>query len=190
MGGRSSKKTFTEWDLIKYSNMTNIPLITVENIYKDFMKATGNTNKMDKNEFRRLYKQMYISQQSNNTVVSFLTDQDLNKMSDHIFEIYDYDASDASKFGYCYLSLLSNAIHIHNRLLGIGANAMVSNCLLNNDETNEYVLKISNKSVDKEVSISRELYCDRYKIIKMHEYAFPYRKSYLIGAANRTNKTE
>ncbi|CAF5006649.1 unnamed protein product, partial [Rotaria sp. Silwood1] len=70
-----------------------IPLITVENIYKDFMKATGNTNKMDKNEFRRLYKQMYISQQSNNTVVSFLTDQDLNKMSDHIFEIYDYDAS-------------------------------------------------------------------------------------------------
>ncbi|CAF5058146.1 unnamed protein product, partial [Rotaria sp. Silwood1] len=93
MGGRSSKKTFTEWDLIKYSNMTNIPLITVENIYKDFMKATGNTNKMDKNEFRRLYKQMYISQQSNNTVVSFLTDQDLNKMSDHILEIYDYDAS-------------------------------------------------------------------------------------------------
>ncbi|CAF3635401.1 unnamed protein product, partial [Rotaria sp. Silwood2] len=27
------------------------------------------------------------------TVAPFITDQDLNKMSDHIFEIYDYDAS-------------------------------------------------------------------------------------------------
>ncbi|CAF4779431.1 unnamed protein product, partial [Rotaria sp. Silwood2] len=88
MSGTSSKKTFTEWDLIKYSNMTNIPLITVENIYKDFMKATGNTNRMDKNEFRRLYKEMYMSQQSNNNIAPFLTDHDLNKMSDHVFEIY------------------------------------------------------------------------------------------------------
>ncbi|CAF1023357.1 unnamed protein product [Rotaria sordida] len=93
MGGRSSKKTFTEWDLIKYSNMTNIPLPTVENIYKDFITATGNTNKMDKNEFRRLYKQMYMNCQYGNTPAPFLNDHDIEKMSDHVFEIYDYDGS-------------------------------------------------------------------------------------------------
>ncbi|CAF1059703.1 unnamed protein product [Rotaria sp. Silwood1] len=93
MGGRSSKKSFTQWDLIKYSNMTNIPLTTVEKIYKDFLINTGNTNKMDKDEFRHLYKQMYISGQSQNNRIPFITDHDLNKMSDHVFELYDYDGS-------------------------------------------------------------------------------------------------
>ncbi|CAF1348521.1 unnamed protein product [Rotaria sp. Silwood1] len=36
---------------------------------------------------------MYMSQQLNNTVAPFLTDQDLNKMFHYIFELYDYDAS-------------------------------------------------------------------------------------------------
>ncbi|CAF4222795.1 unnamed protein product [Rotaria sordida] len=59
--------------------------------------------------------------------------------------------SDSSKFSYCRLSSLSNDIRIYNTLLGIDVNSMVFifNCFLNNDETNQYALKITNKSVDK-----------------------------------------
>ncbi|CAF1261322.1 unnamed protein product [Adineta steineri] len=93
MGGSSSKKPFTEWDLVQFSNMTGVPLSTVETIYKDFRTVTGENNKMEKKEFRHLYKQMYQSSQSGNNVAPFLTDHDLDKMSDHVFETYDFDGS-------------------------------------------------------------------------------------------------
>ncbi|CAF1137247.1 unnamed protein product [Adineta ricciae] len=94
MGGSSSKKPFTEWDLIQYS----VPLPTVEKIYKDFQEVTLKNNKMDKKEFRQLYKEMYLSSQHGNNVAPFLSDHDLDKMSDHVFETYDFDGSGKLSF--------------------------------------------------------------------------------------------
>ena len=78
---------------------------------------------------------------------------------------------DASRLGYNNLVSLPNNILIHNKLLGIGANSMVFNCFIKNDPSYEYALKISNKSVDNEISIYKKLYADQYNIIKVHEYA-------------------
>jgi hypothetical protein len=65
----------------------------VEQIYEDFLHATGKNNRMDKTQFRRLYKEMYQNGQSGKTVAPFLTDHDLDKISDHVFENYDFDSS-------------------------------------------------------------------------------------------------
>jgi hypothetical protein len=48
---------------------------------------------MDKKEFRRLYKEMYMSSQTSNNAAPFITEHDLDKMSDHVFENYDFDGS-------------------------------------------------------------------------------------------------
>jgi hypothetical protein len=121
MGGSSSKKPFTEWDLIEFSNMAGelfnnlfylnnyllnlgVPLATVEKIYKDFKAATGVHNRMDKNEFRRLYKEMYMNGQSGNNAAPFITDHDLDKMSDHVFEDYDFDGSGLNQFYFYYFN--------------------------------------------------------------------------------------
>lgn len=53
---------------------------------------------MDKKEFRRLYKTMYMANQTGNNVAPFLTDHDLDKMSDHVFETYDFDGSGLFSF--------------------------------------------------------------------------------------------
>ncbi|UJR34856.1 hypothetical protein I4U23_027635 [Adineta vaga] len=98
MGGNSSKKPFTEWDLIEFSNITGVPLPTVEKIYKDFQNVTGKNNKMDKKEFRQLYKEMYLNVQNGNNIAPFLTDHDLDKISDHVFETYDFDGSGKLSF--------------------------------------------------------------------------------------------
>jgi hypothetical protein len=48
---------------------------------------------MDRKEFRRLYKEMYFSGQRGNNIAPFLTDHDLDKISDHVFETYDFNGS-------------------------------------------------------------------------------------------------
>ncbi|CAF4479529.1 unnamed protein product [Rotaria socialis] len=80
--------------------------------------------------------------------------------------------ADRSKFGFCRLEPLPDNIRIDNRLLGIGANAMVFSCSLINGQSNEYALKISNDSVQKEVSIYQQLYADKYRIVQVHSNAF------------------
>lgn len=75
------------------SRNEGVPLPTVQKIYKDFQSVTGNQNRMDKKEFRRLYKEMYLSSQTGTNVAPFLTDHDLEKMSDHVFQTYDIDGS-------------------------------------------------------------------------------------------------
>ncbi len=40
------------------------------------------------------------------------------------------------------------------------------------DQPNEYALKISNKSVEKGVSIYQQLYSEKYKIVQVQQYAF------------------
>ncbi|CAF3964404.1 unnamed protein product, partial [Rotaria sp. Silwood1] len=80
---------------------------------------------------------------------------------------------DSSQLGFKRLELFPKGILIHNQLLGIGANSLVFNCLTNpDDKNNEYTLKISNKSVDREVFIYKKLYGDKYKIEKVSEYIF------------------
>lgn len=66
---------------------------TVEQIYKDFQNASGCKNRIDKKEFRRLYKEMYSHGQQQTNIAPFFTDHDLDKMSDHVFDNYDFDGS-------------------------------------------------------------------------------------------------
>ncbi|CAF2084397.1 unnamed protein product [Rotaria magnacalcarata] len=80
--------------------------------------------------------------------------------------------ADRSKFGFCRLEPLPDNIRIDNRLLGIGANAMVFSCSRIDGQSNEYALKISNDSVQKEVSIYQQLYADKYRIVQVHPNAF------------------
>ena len=68
-------------------------MATVEQIHRDFQSVTGSTNRLDKKQFRHLYKQMYLASQTGNNVAPFVTDHDLDKMSDHVFEIDDFDGS-------------------------------------------------------------------------------------------------
>ena len=114
MGGRSSKKSFNEWDLIGFSDVTGeyskivfvvvhkkvlsinwgVPLEMVEKIYKDFSSVTGNDDTIDKTEFRRLFKKMYIDSQPSSlpsALPPFFSTHELNKMADHVFETYDYE---------------------------------------------------------------------------------------------------
>ena len=80
--------------------------------------------------------------------------------------------ADLSIFGYHRINPLPNDLRINNRLLGIGANSMVFNCYLTNDQSNEYTLKISNQPVEKEVSIYQQLYSNKYDIVQIRPYAF------------------
>ncbi len=75
-----------------------VPLATIEKIYKDFKVVKGPHNRMDKKEFRRLYKEMYMSSQTGNNAAPFITEHYLDKMSVHVFEDYDFDGSDLKLF--------------------------------------------------------------------------------------------
>ena len=73
-----------------------VPLSMVKKIYKDFITVTENDNTIDKKEFRRLYKKMYINSQPTSlpsALPPFSTEHELNKMSDHVFETYDFDGT-------------------------------------------------------------------------------------------------
>jgi len=93
MGKGHSKDTFTQWDLDRFSNVTGIPRTTVEKLYQDFVVATGKDNKMDKKEFRRLYKEMYTAGQTGGSVPAVISEHDLEKMSDRVFKAFDADGS-------------------------------------------------------------------------------------------------
>jgi len=93
MGKNHSKETFTQWDLDRFSNVTGIPRATVEKLYQEFIVATGKDNKMDKKEFRRLYKAFYSSGQTGTSVPSVISEHDLEKMSDRVFKAFDADGS-------------------------------------------------------------------------------------------------
>lgn len=71
-----------------------VPLDIVKKISKDFSSATGNDDNIDKTEFRRLFKRMYIDSQSSSlpsALPPFFSTHELNKMADHVFETYDYE---------------------------------------------------------------------------------------------------
>jgi len=93
MGKSHSKETFSQWDLDRFSNVTGIPRGTVERLYQDFVAQTGKDNRMDKKEFRRLYKELYTSGQTGNSVPAVISEHDLEKISDRAFKAFDMDGS-------------------------------------------------------------------------------------------------
>lgn len=93
MGKSHSKENFTQWDLDRFSNVTGIPKPMVEKLYQEFMATTGKDNKMDKKEFRRLYKEFYQHGQTGTSVPTVISEHDLEKMSDRVFKAFDADGS-------------------------------------------------------------------------------------------------
>ena len=97
MGKTHSKDTFTQWDLDRFSNVTGIPRATVEKLYQEFVATTGKDNRMDKKEFRRLYKELYTSGRTGTSVPAVISEHDLEKISDRVFKAFDADNSGKTK---------------------------------------------------------------------------------------------
>jgi hypothetical protein len=93
MGKTHSKETFTQWDLDRFSNVTGIPRTTVEKLHQEFIATTGKDNRMDKKEFRRLYKELYTSGHTGTSVPAVISEHDLEKISDRVFKSFDGDGS-------------------------------------------------------------------------------------------------
>jgi len=93
MGKSHSKETFTQWDLDRFSNVTGIPRAKVEKLHQEFIATTGKDNRMDKKEFRRLYKELYSSGQTGTSVPAVISEHDLEKISDRVFKAFDADGS-------------------------------------------------------------------------------------------------
>ncbi|CAF2554601.1 unnamed protein product [Rotaria sp. Silwood2] len=98
MGKSHSKQTFTQWDLDRFSNVTGIPRATVERLYQEFITTTGKDNRMDKKEFRRLYKELYTSGQTGASVPAVVSEHDLEKISDRVFKAFNTDGSGKLSF--------------------------------------------------------------------------------------------
>jgi len=93
MGKSNSKETFTQWDLDRFSNVAGIPRATVERLHQEFITTTGKDNRMDKKEFRRLYKKLYTSGKTGTSVPAVIGEHDLEKISDRVFKAFDADGS-------------------------------------------------------------------------------------------------
>ena len=68
----------------------------VEKIHEEFATTTGNDNKMDKREFRHLYKKMFINTQASSlpsALPPMFSENELNRLSDYVFETYDFDGT-------------------------------------------------------------------------------------------------
>lgn len=74
-----------------------IPRATVEKLYQEFVATTGKDNRMDKKEFRRLYKALYTSGQTGTSVPAVISEHDLEKISDRVFKAFDADGSGKAK---------------------------------------------------------------------------------------------
>jgi len=98
MGKTHSKENFTQWDLDRFSNVTGIPRTTVDRLYQEFVATTGKDNRMDKKEFRRLYKELYTSGQTGSSVPAVISEHDLEKISDRVFKAFDADGSGKMTF--------------------------------------------------------------------------------------------
>lgn len=84
------------WIFSKISNRfiyAGIPRATVEKLYQEFVATTGKDNRMDKKEFRRLYKVLYTSGQTGTSVPAVISEHDLEKISDRVFKAFDGDGS-------------------------------------------------------------------------------------------------
>lgn len=74
-------------------NHIGIPRATVDQLYQEFIATTGKDNRMDKKEFRRLYKALYTSGQTGTAVPAVISEHDLDKISDRVFKAFNTDGS-------------------------------------------------------------------------------------------------
>jgi len=109
--GKSQSKEFTQWDLDRFINVTGVPRATVEKLYQEFAVASGKNNKIDKKEFRRLYKEMMLAD-GNLVGGKALTGHDqekhIDKVADRVFKAFDADGSGSltfEEFVNCYCML-------------------------------------------------------------------------------------
>jgi len=93
MGKTHSKENFSQWDLDRFSNVAGIPRATVEKLYQEYIATSGKDHKMDKKEFRRLYKTLYSSGQTGNAIPAVISEHDLEKMSDRVFKAFDAEGN-------------------------------------------------------------------------------------------------
>ena len=107
MGKSHSKENFSQWDLDRFSNVTGIPRAKVEQLYQEFVASTGKDNRMDKKEFRRLYKALYTSGQTGTSVPAVISEHDLEKISDRVFKAFDADGSGKKKTFFTNSSLFN-----------------------------------------------------------------------------------
>jgi hypothetical protein len=117
MGKTQSKENFTQWDLDRFSNVAGIPRATVEKLYQEFVAQTGKDNRMDKKEFRRLYKELYTSGHTGTSVPAVISEHDLEKISDRVFKSFDMDGSGKLTF-----EEFVNAYLLLNQNKSVGAN--------------------------------------------------------------------
>ena len=82
--------------LLIANDCSGIPRATVEKLYQDFITSTGKDNQMDKKEFRRLYKEMYLlnlNATAPATGPTALSEHDLDKLADRVFKAFDTEGS-------------------------------------------------------------------------------------------------
>jgi hypothetical protein len=75
-----------------------IPRAKVEKLHQEFVATTGKDNRMDKKEFRRLYKELYTSGHTGTSVPAVISEHDLEKISDRVFKSFDADGSGKNSF--------------------------------------------------------------------------------------------
>ncbi|CAF3830565.1 unnamed protein product [Adineta steineri] len=103
MGKNHSKAKFTQWDLDRFSNITKIPRDKVDKLYQEFITSTGKDNRMDKKDFRRFYKEMFLSRQvhaegTGPSAPIMWSDHDLDKFANHVFKAFDREGSGKLSF--------------------------------------------------------------------------------------------
>ncbi|UJR20735.1 hypothetical protein I4U23_023854 [Adineta vaga] len=133
MGKSHSKSTFSQWDLDRFSNVTGIPRSEVERLYQEFVASTGKNNLMDKKEFRRLYKQLYITAKTGPAIPAVITDHDLDKISDRVFKAFDVEGTGKLTF-----EEFVNAYLLLNR--------SESNAAISNRDRLSYILDHNNQT--------------------------------------------
>lgn len=63
---------------------------------------------MDKKEFRRLYRELYVTQQTGPTTPAVITEHDLEKISDRVFKAFDRDGTGKLTFEGNTFALIMN----------------------------------------------------------------------------------
>jgi len=119
--GKTQSKPFTQWDLDRFINVTGVPRETVEKLYQEFAAASGKNNKLDKKEFRRLYKEMMLGSgtgmgSTHTALVAGTTEHDqdkyIEKVADRVFKAFDTDNTGSltfEEFVNCYCMLNQRA---------------------------------------------------------------------------------
>ena len=90
MGGKTSRVTYDQWDLMALAQAIGISEADIHKYYQDFNKAAGKDGKISKSEFASFYKKFPGSQQQGS--------RDLKEQTARIFRTFDRDNSSSLSF--------------------------------------------------------------------------------------------